>query len=281
MCKQGNVASEFDYEDAVVRYPTMYEESMNTVLQQEIIRYNKLLKVIHTSLKSIKKALKGEVVMSEELEKMGTSLFNNQVPDMWAEKAYPSLKPLAAWVNDLKVSCARMQERVHACRLNCAWRSARKLCSHLCASSHALAPPTFLCFPQERTSFVQRWFEHGKPLTFWISGFYFPQAFLTGTLQNFARRRQLPIDTISWAYQMVDVPVDQLAAEPEIGVYIYGLFIEVRTRTHPACAGHTLSACACCLHMRTSLISFLLYWPPRRVACCAGCNLGPDHQAVG
>jgi dynein heavy chain len=42
---QGRAAPEFNYESAVVNYPTLYEESMNTVLQQEIIRYNKLLEV--------------------------------------------------------------------------------------------------------------------------------------------------------------------------------------------------------------------------------------------
>lgn len=39
--------------------------------------------------------------MSQELEEMSTSLFNNQVPNLWAKSAYPSLKPLAAWVTDL------------------------------------------------------------------------------------------------------------------------------------------------------------------------------------
>jgi hypothetical protein len=48
------------------------------------------------------KALKGLVVMSEELDTMATSLFNNQVPAVWAAKAYPSLKPLSAWVADLQ-----------------------------------------------------------------------------------------------------------------------------------------------------------------------------------
>ena len=32
------------------------------------------------------KALKGLVVMSEQLEMMSNSLFNNQVPDLWAGK---------------------------------------------------------------------------------------------------------------------------------------------------------------------------------------------------
>ena len=39
--------------------------------------------------------------MSDALERMSTSVFNNSVPDMWANKAYPSLKPLGSWVADL------------------------------------------------------------------------------------------------------------------------------------------------------------------------------------
>lgn len=76
----------------------MYEESLNTVIMQEAIRYNKLLKVISDSLKDLLKALKGLVVMSEALEKMSRSLFSNLVPVMWASKAYPSLKPLGMYI---------------------------------------------------------------------------------------------------------------------------------------------------------------------------------------
>lgn len=53
---------------------------MNTVLVQEVVRYNRLLKVMKISLLNVKKALKGQVVMSEELEKVANSLFDNQVP---------------------------------------------------------------------------------------------------------------------------------------------------------------------------------------------------------
>jgi len=38
--------------------------------------------------------------MSLELEQLGNSLFDNLVPLLWSKKAYPSLKPLASWVND-------------------------------------------------------------------------------------------------------------------------------------------------------------------------------------
>lgn len=39
--------------------------------------------------------------MSEELEKLANSLFDNQVPQNWSEVGFLSLKPLASWVDDL------------------------------------------------------------------------------------------------------------------------------------------------------------------------------------
>ncbi|ENN79658.1 hypothetical protein YQE_03893, partial [Dendroctonus ponderosae] len=80
--------------NADITYPVLYEESLNTVLIQEGIRYNKLLVVIKSSLLDLLKAVKGLVVMSETLEKMSLSLYTNLVPQLWANKAYPSLKPL-------------------------------------------------------------------------------------------------------------------------------------------------------------------------------------------
>ena len=53
------------------------------------------------SLVNVKKALKGLVVMSEELELLANSLFDNQVPIMWEEKGFLSLKPLSSWTQDL------------------------------------------------------------------------------------------------------------------------------------------------------------------------------------
>lgn len=76
------------------RYPILYEECFNTVLLQEAKRYNDLLEIIVSTLRGLLKALRGLVVMSEQLETVATSLFNNKIPMNWQSKSYPSLKPL-------------------------------------------------------------------------------------------------------------------------------------------------------------------------------------------
>ena len=66
-------------DDIMARYPTTYQESMNTVLTQECIRYNALLGAMRGSLEDSVKALKGLVVMSPELEAVTMSMYDNQV----------------------------------------------------------------------------------------------------------------------------------------------------------------------------------------------------------
>jgi len=79
----------------------------------------------------------------------------------------------------------------------------------------------------ERIDFLDNWIAIGTPIKFWLSGFFFPQAFLTGTLQNFARKNKIPIDRVAFDYNVNDhMTHEDIKEKPEDGVYVYGLFLE-------------------------------------------------------
>jgi dynein heavy chain len=75
--------------------------SLGVFLAQEIARFNGLLEVMQKTLSLLQKAIRGDVVMSLELEKMYNCFLIQKVPQNWQSVAYPSLRPLASWVRDL------------------------------------------------------------------------------------------------------------------------------------------------------------------------------------
>jgi len=79
----------------------------------------------------------------------------------------------------------------------------------------------------ERLDFINKWIVHGKPPAYWISGFFFPQAFFTGAMQNYARKHVVAIDQLSFDYKVYDEiePADVTEA-PEDGVFCFGLYLE-------------------------------------------------------
>lgn len=76
------------------------QNPLKIVLIQEITRYNKLLNKVRSSLINVDKGIKGLVLISEELEKIMQSLYENKVPDSW-KFCYHSLKTLVSWIDDL------------------------------------------------------------------------------------------------------------------------------------------------------------------------------------
>jgi dynein heavy chain len=48
------------------------------------------------------------------------------------------------------------------------------------------------------------------PVSFWLSGFFFPQGFMTGVLQTHARNYNLPIDQLKIDFEVIpSVTLDQ------------------------------------------------------------------------
>jgi dynein heavy chain len=167
-------------EDVAEIYPTNYEESMNTVLTQELLRYNAVISNVRTTLQQLVKAVQGVMVMSTDLELMSKSFLNGSIPGLWSGRCYPSLKPLGAFYDD------------------------------------------FL----RRLNFLQTWINQGAPSVFWLPGFYFTQSFLTGALQNYARKYKLAIDTLGWDFEVKRDAREHLTQKAADGCYVDGLFLD-------------------------------------------------------
>ena len=69
-----------------------YENSLNTILRLEALRYNALLGRISTSLNLLRRALKGEIIMSFGIENTFECVANRQVPEKWKE-----VRPCLLW----------------------------------------------------------------------------------------------------------------------------------------------------------------------------------------
>ena len=79
-----------------------------------------------------------------------------------------------------------------------------------------------------RLTFLQTWIDQGHaPYCFWLSGFYFPQSFMTAVNQNFARKYQIPIDLIGFKFEITEKEqATDVTEKADDGAFINGLFFE-------------------------------------------------------
>merc|ERR1712032_1341069 len=62
---------------------------------------NVLLSQMRFSMIDLEKGIGGQQNITDNMESLASDLQSNKVNALWAEKAYPSLKPLSAWFLDL------------------------------------------------------------------------------------------------------------------------------------------------------------------------------------
>ena len=104
-------------------YPFRYEESMNSVLLQELARYNKLIEVMKSSLQTLLKTLDGKFVTTAEIEALKASILSNSIPDRWKKASYQSRKPLLSYVADIQLRLKMLDEWIAHGKPNVFWIS--------------------------------------------------------------------------------------------------------------------------------------------------------------
>lgn len=78
----------------------------------------------------------------------------------------------------------------------------------------------------ERITFIGSWVKNGPPHTYWLAAFFFPQGFMTATMQTYARATGKPIDTLGFQTNVLEFHSNEVTESPEIGVNIHGLYMQ-------------------------------------------------------
>ena len=181
---EGKVPDILDEEEAgettFIIQPNGLLNSLAIVLQQEMIKFNRLIRTMNAALRDLKKAIKGLIVMSSELDSMYSSFMTNQVPSNFTKVSFASLKSLGSWVKDLIL----------------------------------------------RVDFFHGWLLSGQPACFPLPVFFFPQGFMTGTLQTYARKYQVAIDTLTFKFDPMREEPRDIKEGPDDGIYVHGLYLE-------------------------------------------------------
>lgn len=68
----------------------------------------------------------------------------------------------------------------------------------------------------ERVDFMDQWLVQGQPPCFWISGFFFPQGFMTGVLQTHSRKHKVAIDMLNYSFKVLDEDYEIIRNPPKV-----------------------------------------------------------------
>eukprot|EP01022_Parablepharisma_sp_SALTPOND_P010207 TRINITY_DN1419_c0_g1_i1.p1 TRINITY_DN1419_c0_g1~~TRINITY_DN1419_c0_g1_i1.p1 ORF type:complete len:3283 (-),score=375.81 TRINITY_DN1419_c0_g1_i1:11360-21208(-) len=78
-----------------------------------------------------------------------------------------------------------------------------------------------------RVDFIKKWKMNGSPRSYWLSAFIYPEGFLAGIAQNYARRFGKPIESVTFQFEFTTQLIPGEARESyKPGCYIHGLYLE-------------------------------------------------------
>ena len=142
---------------------------------QEVARYNRMTAAMTTALQDLGRALGGLSLMSPELEDIQKALVFNKVPPAWTDAG-----------------------------------SGGKVVGVGFASLLPLA--SWFDDLLARLRFIGGWLSEGPRSAYWLSGFFFPQGFVTAVKQEFARRHHVSIGSLALACELTKELVPDYSA---------------------------------------------------------------------
>lgn len=77
-----------------------------------------------------------------------------------------------------------------------------------------------------RLDFVGSWLTNGPPKSYWISGLFFPQGFMTAVKQTHSRTHSIAVDILKVGCKFTTFRPQEIQTSASSGVYIHGLFME-------------------------------------------------------
>jgi len=162
---------------------------LNIFLFQEIQRLQRVIGKVRFILTQLQLAIKGEVVMTEELQETLDSMFDAKVPHLWtftvAGDEFSWILPtLGLWFTSLL----------------------------------------------SRNDQNRSWLTGGQPNSFWMTGFFNPNGFLTAMKQEVVRRHKAEKWSLDDVVDRTEATTydrpEQVRSPPAEGVYIHGLSLE-------------------------------------------------------
>eukprot|EP01135_Chromosphaera_perkinsii_P010177 Nk52_evm43s2039 gene=Nk52_evmTU43s2039 len=149
-------------------------------LSQELDRMQKVIQNVRGTLKDLKLAIDGTIIMNEKLRDALDCLYDARIPAAWLAISWES-STLGFWFSDL---VARAEQ-------------------------------------------FTRWLFDGRPLTYWMTGLFNPQGFLTAMRQEVTRAHKgWALDTVKVYTEVQKQMKEDIEKVPAEGLYVYGFSLD-------------------------------------------------------